>query len=113
MIPQSELFLYVFRTIFPSEVEAVILSHEGVQEVCVTSVPHPVDHERPVAVVVRKPGAAVSAQEIKDLVTSEVSVQLLGGVLFVAELPATSTGKLARADVTQLARHAHTHAQLQ
>lgn len=56
--------------VVPPEVEEVILTHDGVDDVCVTGIPHPDDGEHVTACVVRKPGSKVSAQEIKDLVAS-------------------------------------------
>ncbi|XP_063628747.1 luciferin 4-monooxygenase-like [Cydia splendana] len=102
--------LVKFRSyhVVPMELEEVIQKHDGVLEACVTSLEHPVDGEWPVAVVVRKPGATVTAQEIQDLVASKLSEhkQLRGGVVFVDELPMTSNGKVAKAKVKQLAREA-------
>ncbi|KAI8441991.1 hypothetical protein MSG28_005654 [Choristoneura fumiferana] len=95
-------------SVVPLEVEEAILKHEGVLNVCVTSIPKEVDGEWPVAVVVRAAGAVVTAQEIKDLVANTLSVhkQLRGGVLFVEELPMTSTGKIARGKVRELVQNA-------
>ncbi|XP_063388946.1 uncharacterized protein LOC134674749 isoform X1 [Cydia fagiglandana] len=102
--------LIKFRSyhVVPMELEEVIQKHDGVLEACVTSIDHPVDGEWPVAVVVRKPGATVTAQEIQDLVASKLSEhkRLRGGVVFTNELPMTSNGKVARAKVKQLAREA-------
>lgn len=50
--------------------EAVILQHPGVYEVSVTSIPDEDDGEHIVACVVRKPGADVTAAEIKEIVAS-------------------------------------------
>ncbi|XP_026727212.1 luciferin 4-monooxygenase-like [Trichoplusia ni] len=84
--------------IIPSEVEAVILQHPGVYEVSVTSIPDEDDGEHIVACVVRKPGADVTAAEIKEIVASNLSdsQRLRGGVVFLDQLPMTSTGKIAR-----------------
>lgn len=102
--------LIKFRSyhVIPMELEEVIQKHEGVLEACVTSIDHPVDGEWPVAVVVRKPGATVTAPEIQDLVASKLSEhkQLRGGVVFANELPMTSNGKVARAKVKQMAKDA-------
>ncbi|XP_063368744.1 luciferin 4-monooxygenase-like [Cydia amplana] len=98
--------LIKFRSyyVIPMELEEVILKHDGVLEACVTSIEHPEDKEWPVAVVVRKPGATVTAQELQDLVASKLSEhkQLRGGVVFADELPMTSNGKVAKAKVKQL-----------
>ncbi|CAB3259644.1 unnamed protein product [Arctia plantaginis] len=89
----------------PSEIETVILEHPGVSDVSVTSIPDEEDGEHPVACVVRKIGSNVTAQEIKDLVASKRSnsQQLRGGVVFLNEIPLTSTGKIARGKIKQIA----------
>ncbi|CAH0595169.1 unnamed protein product [Chrysodeixis includens] len=84
--------------IISSEIEAVISQHPGVHEVNVTSVPDEEDGEHIVACVVRKPGAQVTAEEIKEIVASNLSdsQRLRGGVVFLEQLPMTSSGKIAR-----------------
>ncbi|XP_045503628.1 luciferin 4-monooxygenase-like [Colias croceus] len=82
----------------PAELEEVLHSHEGVGEVCVIGIDDPEDGQRPVACVVRRNGLNVTAEEIKNLVLSKLSKskELRGGVLFLKELPVTSSGKIAR-----------------
>ncbi|XP_063624805.1 uncharacterized protein LOC134796554 [Cydia splendana] len=98
------LLKYKNYQVIPPEIEDVILTHPDVQDVCVTGIPHFEDGERVAACVVRRPGSTVSAQEIKDLVASQMSVhkQLYGGVVFVDELPLTSTGKISRVKVKEI-----------
>ncbi|XP_047991493.1 luciferin 4-monooxygenase-like [Leguminivora glycinivorella] len=98
------LLKYKNYQVIPPEIEEVILTHPGVQDVCVTGVPHIDDGERVAACIVRRPGSTVSAQEIKDLVASKMSVhkQLYGGVVFVNELPLTSNGKVSRVKVKNI-----------
>lgn len=54
--------------ISPFELEALICQHPGVLDAAVTGIPDAECGELPVACVVRRSGADVSAQEIKDLV---------------------------------------------
>ncbi|KAI8442002.1 hypothetical protein MSG28_005657 [Choristoneura fumiferana] len=102
------LLKYRNYQVIPPEIEHVIMTHKGVEDVCVTGVPHPDDGERVVACVVRKPGATVTAQEIKDLVASQLSVykHLHGGVAFFDLLPITSTAKIDRNKVKEFVRTA-------
>ncbi|KAJ0173225.1 hypothetical protein K1T71_011401 [Dendrolimus kikuchii] len=90
--------------IVPPELEELILTHPGVQEVSVTGVPHPEDGEWAVACVVIQKGAKVTAKQIEDLVADKLSdsKRLRGGVIFMDELPYTSTGKLARGKLRQM-----------
>ncbi|KOB58182.1 Luciferase, partial [Operophtera brumata] len=90
------LIKYRSYHIVPPELEEVIRSHSGVHEVSVTSIPHDVDGEHAVACVVRRPGSAVSAQDIKDLVA----------VVFMDALPMTSAGKVARAKLREIVKTA-------
>ncbi|XP_038213270.1 luciferin 4-monooxygenase-like [Zerene cesonia] len=82
----------------PAELEEVIHSHKGVSDVCVIGIDDPEDGQRPVACVVKRNGHIVTAEEIKNLVLDKLSKskELRGGVVFLKELPVTSTGKIAR-----------------
>ncbi|XP_075984149.1 luciferin 4-monooxygenase-like [Anticarsia gemmatalis] len=94
------------RFILPSapDIEEVIRSHPGVRDVCVTTVRASDVDQHPVACVVRRPGSAVTAQEIKDLVAGKLpeSQRLRGGVVFMSQIPTTSAGKIARAKLNHM-----------
>jgi fatty-acyl-CoA synthase len=89
------------------DLEDVILQHPRVAEVAVIGVPDPRWTERPVAVVVAKPGERVGEDEIKALVQDRAA----GGVvcryavpervLLVKALPRTSVGKLDKKALRQ------------
>lgn len=87
-----------------SVLEAIIHEHPDVEDVSVTSIPHKDDGQHPVACVVKRKGTNITAQEIKDLVADKLSEsqQLRGGVVFMDELPLTSTGKVAREKLRQM-----------
>nr|XP_049699331.1 luciferin 4-monooxygenase [Helicoverpa armigera] len=103
------LIKYKAYHIIPPEIEAVIREHPAVYEVSVTSVPHEEDGEHAVACVMRKPGCNVTADEIKDLVASKLSdsQRLRGGVIFMDQIPMTSSGKVARGKLRQLVQTLH------
>ncbi|XP_022831730.1 luciferin 4-monooxygenase-like isoform X2 [Spodoptera litura] len=88
----------------PVEVEEVIMKHPGVFHVAVTGIPDRECGDLVVACVVPKPGCSPSAQEIKDLVKESLtdSKQLRGGVIFLNELPLTSTSKVNRQILKEL-----------
>ncbi|KAJ8712789.1 hypothetical protein PYW08_008093 [Mythimna loreyi] len=98
------LIKYRMYHVIAPEIEAVICEHPGVLDVSVTSVPHEEDGEHPVACVMRKPGAHVTADEIKEIVANKLSdsQRLRGGVIFMEKLPMTSTGKIARGELRKL-----------
>lgn len=77
------------------DLENAALSHPAVHEAAVIGVQHPVWQERPLLVVVRKPGSEVSAAQLREFLAQKVARWWLpDDVLFVAELPHTATGKL-------------------
>jgi fatty-acyl-CoA synthase len=79
------------------EVEQAIASHPAVLEAAVIAVPH--DHwgERPKAVVVLRPGASATAEEIIEHVRGRIArFKAPDEVEFVDALPKTSTGKIQK-----------------
>ncbi len=88
------------------DLENHIVALDGVAQACVVAQPHPKWDERPVALVVAEPGKAVSQQQVLDHCASAFAKwQLPDEVLFVDDMPLTSTGKmdkkLVRADLAQ------------
>jgi len=79
------------------DLENALVGHAAVAEAAVVAVPHPTWQERPLAAVVLKPGAAATADELRDfLATRFAKWQLPEAIVFVNELPHTSTGKLLK-----------------
>ena len=82
------------------DLENTIVSIAGIQQACVVAQPHPRWDERPVALVILSPDAKVSGQEIIDhCANSFARWQLPDEVLFVDEIPLTSTGKMDKKTV--------------
>jgi len=79
------------------DVENAAASHPGVAESAVIGVSHPKWQERPLLLVVRRPGASVQPQELIDHLGARVAKWWLPDeVLFVDALPHTATGKLLK-----------------
>ncbi|MDP3926106.1 MAG: 3-(methylthio)propionyl-CoA ligase [Hydrogenophaga sp.] len=79
------------------DVENAAASHPGVAESAVIGVSHPKWQERPLLLVVRRPGASVSPQELIDHLGARIAKWWLPDeVLFVDALPHTATGKLLK-----------------
>jgi len=79
------------------DVENTANSHPGVAESAVIGVSHPKWQERPLLLVVRRPGATVEAKDILDYLSSRIAKWWLPDeVVFVNELPHTATGKLLK-----------------
>ncbi|MEY4721634.1 MAG: hypothetical protein RIQ46_1359 [Pseudomonadota bacterium] len=84
------------------ELENVAVGHPGVAEAACIGVPHPKWDERPILVVVKKPGAAVSAQDILAFLDGKVAKWWLpDAVEFVSEIPHTGTGKISKKDLRE------------
>jgi len=67
----------------------------GVAQAAVVAAPHPKWDERPVAIVVRGPGAGIGEQEIQQHCLDRFAKwQAPDEVLFRDEIPLTSTGKI-------------------
>lgn len=79
------------------ELENVAMAHPAVHEAAVISVYHPKWDERPLLVVVRKPGAEVGRDELLNFYEGKVAKYCLpNDVAFVDELPHTATGKIQK-----------------
>ena len=82
------------------DLEGLVLQHNGVAECAVIGVPDKKWGERPLALVVKKPDASVTEDEIRDLVADYAEKGVISRygipehIKFVAELPRTSVGKL-------------------
>jgi len=71
-----------------------------VREAGVVAVAHPKWDERPVAVVVLRAGMSASADELRNFLSSRFAKwQLPDAIVFVDELPHTSTGKLSKLEL--------------
>ncbi|MGH9670104.1 MAG: long-chain fatty acid--CoA ligase [Terriglobales bacterium] len=79
------------------DLENALVGHSAVAEAAVIAVPHPTWQERPLAAVVLRNGATVTAEELRDFLAARFAKwQLPEAIVFVHELPHTSTGKLLK-----------------
>lgn len=67
----KELIKYKGYQVSPSEIEMVLLSHFAVKEAAVCGRPDPLNGELPVAMIVKQPGATVTAEDIIKFVKRE------------------------------------------
>jgi 3-(methylthio)propionyl---CoA ligase len=75
--------------------ENAAVGHPGLAEAAAIALPHPKWGERPLLVAVRRPGATVDKAALLAFLTERVaSWWLPDDVVFVDELPHTSTGKI-------------------
>jgi fatty-acyl-CoA synthase len=76
------------------ELEGIIMGHPDVLEAAVIAVPHEKWGERPLALVVPRPGANLRADAILDHLRPRVAkFAVPDEVVFIDEVPKTSVGK--------------------
>jgi len=81
----------------PREIEDVLISHPGVQQVVVFPVPHPTLGEDIAAAVVPKNGKSLSEFELRDFALQRLpGFKVPTRILILAEIPTGPTGKVQR-----------------
>ena len=86
--------------IYPSDLEAVVLTHPAVQEAAVVGVPSAQWGETPVAFMVPKNGAAITSAELLAWVNHRVGkTQRLAAVEIVPALPRSAIGKVLKREL--------------
>ncbi len=79
------------------DLENVAMAHPAVLEAAVIACRHPKWDERPLLIVVKKPGASVTREELLAFYEGKVAKWWIpDDVAFVEELPHTATGKLLK-----------------
>ncbi len=79
------------------DLENVAVGHPKVREAAVIGVAHSKWQERPLLIIVPKPGETVTAAEMQDFMKDRVVRWWLpDDVVFVEDLPHTATGKLLK-----------------
>jgi long-chain acyl-CoA synthetase len=85
-------------SVFPAEVEAVILTHPAVAEAAAVGLPDPTLGEEIAAFVTLRPGADTDADELIAWCRARLAAyKYPRRVVIVAELPKSATGKILRA----------------
>jgi acyl-CoA synthetase (AMP-forming)/AMP-acid ligase II len=86
--------------IYAVDIERVLEQHEAVAEVTVIGVPSERWGETPLAFVVRKPGAAIDAQALREYANAQLGkLQRLSNVEFVDSLPRSEVGKILKREL--------------
>ena len=71
-------------------------------EAAAIGIHHPKWDERPILVVVRRPGMDVTAEELRELLAERVAKWWLPDAFeFVDEIPHTGTGKISKKDLRE------------
>ncbi len=100
---RRELVLVSGFNVYPREVEDVIATLPGVEEVAVLGIPHPYTGESVKALVVMAEGASLTAEDvIAHAARSLARFKCPTAVEFVAELPHSATGKVSKGQLREL-----------
>ena len=79
------------------EIENIAVGHPAVAEAAVIGVRHPKWDERPLLIVVLKPGMSATREDILTYLTGKIAKWWMpDDVQFVAEIPHTATGKIQK-----------------
>ncbi|MET0589126.1 MAG: long-chain fatty acid--CoA ligase [Novosphingobium sp.] len=82
------------------ELENAAVGHPAVAEAAAIGIHHPKWDERPILVVVKKPGMDLSAGDLVQFLSGKVAKWWLpDAVVFVDEIPHTGTGKISKKDL--------------
>jgi acyl-CoA synthetase (AMP-forming)/AMP-acid ligase II len=93
----DDLIIRGGEKISPEEVENVLYSHPAIEEAAVIGVPDPEWGQQPRAIVVLKEGQRVEPEEIIEFCRQRLSgFKRPRSVVFIDELPRTSTGKVLK-----------------
>ncbi|GBD08541.1 3-[(3aS,4S,7aS)-7a-methyl-1, 5-dioxo-octahydro-1H-inden-4-yl]propanoyl:CoA ligase [Candidatus Thermoflexus japonica] len=90
------------ENIYPAEVESVMLGHPDVAEAALIGVPDPEWGEVGRAIVVRRPGSALTETELLAYLRARLAgYKVPKSVVFVEELPKTGAGKIDKTALRQ------------
>lgn len=79
------------------DLENAAVGHEAVAEAAVIAMAHPVWQERPLMLVVRKPGGEITKKQLLNYLSGKVAKWWLpDDIVFVDEIPHTATGKIQK-----------------
>ena len=101
----KELIKYKGLQVAPAELEAVIITHPDIADAAVIPSPDEEAGEVPKAFVVLKPGATLSAEEIKSYVAERVApYKKIRKLEFIESIPKVPSGKILRRQLVKRER---------
>ncbi|XP_052749615.1 uncharacterized protein LOC113522143 isoform X2 [Galleria mellonella] len=87
----------------PAELESLLRSHPAVADAAVIGVPHDFYGEVPKALVIPRRDTKVTTEELQNFVASKVApFKRIEEVVFVDNIPKTSSGKILRKDLKKI-----------
>jgi long-chain acyl-CoA synthetase len=97
---KKDLIIRGGYNVYPREIEEVLYEHPAVAEAAVIGLPHPALGEEVAAAVALKPGASVTAAELRDYVKSQVAAYKYPRHVWIVDtLPKGATGKIQKRDI--------------
>lgn len=106
-LDRQELIKYKGLQVAPAELEALLLSHDLINDAAVIGVPDPdgSGNELPRAYVVADK-SKISEQQITEFVRKNLAQhkQLRGGVVWLDAIPKSPSGKILRRELRELAK---------
>ena len=97
---KKDLIIRGGYNIYPREIEEVLYEHPAVGEAAVIGLPHPQLGEEVGAAVALKPGATVSAEELRDYVKTQVAAYKYPRKVWIVDvLPKGPTGKIVKREI--------------
>jgi len=93
----KELIKYKGFQVAPAELEALLLTHPMVADAAVVGLPDEEAGEIPVAFVVLRAGATVTAEELQQFIAGQVaSYKQIRRLTFIDAVPKSASGKILR-----------------
>jgi long-chain acyl-CoA synthetase len=97
---KKDLIIRGGYNVYPREIEEVLYEHPAVAEAAVIGLPHAVLGEEVGAAVVVKPGADVTAGQLRDYVKAQVAAYKYPRTVWLTgELPKGPTGKIVKREI--------------
>ena len=100
---KSDMIIRGGENIYPREIDEVLYQHPGVAAAAAVGVPDELYGEEVAAVIVLKPGASVSEQEVIDYCKARLAdFKCPKTVRFVEDIPKGPTGKLLKRELAKM-----------
>jgi long-chain acyl-CoA synthetase len=98
----DDMFVCGGENIYPGEVEKMLERHPGIHQAAVIPVPDELKGHKPIAFIVKAPGATLDEQAVKTYALANAPVyQHPRRVFFVEELPLAGTNKIDKKALSQ------------
>jgi long-chain acyl-CoA synthetase len=97
---KKDLIIRGGYNVYPREIEEVLYEHPAIAEAAVIGLPHPALGEEVGAAVALKPGAVITAEELRDYVKAQVAAYKYPRHVWIVDaLPKGPTGKIVKREI--------------